>query len=68
VILVIGLRKTENKDPQEFKLKFKDSENKDKAAVTTKYGSEPQLRTLLKNGGMSNPEIAHLFEDAKAHS
>jgi len=65
---VLRLLKIGNEDPQEFKVIYKDLENKDQGYTQTiRTGTEPQLRTLLKDGGISDPDIDNLFKDVKAH-
>jgi hypothetical protein len=65
VYQVLGLRKAGRKDPQQFELILKDLDNKDRGYFqTTRYGTEPQLRTILQAGGMLESEIDSLFERA----
>jgi len=59
---VLGLRKVENTDPQEFEIRLKDKENtKSGYVMTTDYGTESELRARLKEAGMQEPDIDRLF-------
>ena len=67
MIQVLGLCKTANTDPQEFTVVLKDLENTQKGYIQrTEHGAEPAVRTLLKNVGMSEPEVDSLFNHAQA--
>jgi len=62
---VLGLRKVENTDPQEFEIRLKDKENtKSGYLFTTDNGTEPELRARLKEAGMQEPDINRLFKQA----
>ena len=62
---VLGLRKIENTDPQEFEIRLKDKENtKPGYVMTTDHGTEPVLRASQKEGGMPEPDIDRLFKQA----
>jgi hypothetical protein len=62
---VVGVRKIENTDPQEFEIRLKDKENmKPGYVMTTEYGTEPELRAELKEAGMQQPDIERLFSAA----
>jgi hypothetical protein len=62
---VLGLRKVQNTEPQTFELVLRDKENTDKGYfMTTKYGTEPEMRARLRDAGMSDGEIELLFQTA----
>jgi hypothetical protein len=62
---VLGVRKIENTDPQEFEIRLKDKENTKPAyMMTTDNGTEPELRLKLKEAGMLEPDIEGLFKQA----
>jgi hypothetical protein len=62
---VMGVRKIENTDPQEFEIRLKDKENiKPGYMMTTDNGTEPELRARLKEAGMPDPDIERLFKQA----
>jgi hypothetical protein len=55
---VLGLIKVSNTDPQQYELRLHDSENKKPGYVwTTEYGTEDEIRAMLKNGGMTPGQI-----------
>ena len=56
---VLGLCKIANTEPeQQYELILKDLENKSPGYVqTTEYGTEAQVRAMLKNGGMTETRI-----------
>jgi hypothetical protein len=60
---LLGLRKTGSTKPeQEYELILKDLEKQTRGySHTTKYGSEAQVREMLKNGGMNDTEIDAYF-------
>ena len=51
---VLGLRKTDRAEPeQEYELRLRDKENTKPGYVQeTEYGTEGQVRAMLRNGGM----------------
>jgi hypothetical protein len=62
---VLDLRKVPDTDPQEYELWLKDLENTKPGYIgKTHHGSESELRTILTNGGMSEPDIDKLFKQA----
>jgi hypothetical protein len=62
---VLGIRRLPDTDPQEFELRLHDSENKkDGYVMNTEYGTESELRSMLKNGGIQEPAIDSLFKQA----
>lgn len=62
---VMGLRKIEDTDPQEFEIRLKDKENtKPGYMMTTDIGTESELRSRLKEAGMQEPDIERLFKQA----
>jgi len=67
VVKVVGVRKADNENPPHFELQYLDLEKKQNEKgyfLTTKYGSETQLRELLKSGGVSDVEIDAYFRNA----
>jgi hypothetical protein len=62
VIQVVVLRKIFSTKPQQFMLVLKDSVK----VQNTEFGAEREIRMKLDAGGISQPEIDKLFEDAKA--
>jgi hypothetical protein len=62
---VRGLRKVTNSNPQQFELWLTDPKNKkDGYLFTTKYGTEPEVRTMLKEAGVPEADIDRLFRQA----
>ena len=62
---VLGIRKVEDTDPQEFEIRVNDKENTKQGYMFTTYnGTEPELRVGLKEAGMQEPEIDRLFKQA----
>ena len=63
---VLGLRKTATTEPeQEYELVLKDLENKKTGYTqTTKYGTEGEVRTILKDGGLTEAQIDYYFTRA----
>ncbi|MGA3135291.1 MAG: hypothetical protein ABSC88_04770 [Terracidiphilus sp.] len=62
---VLGIQKIPNTNPQQYELRLHDSENKKSGYVmTTEYGTEEQVRAMLKNGGLSNAQIDVYFVGA----
>ena len=63
---VLGLRRVEDTDPQEFEIRLRDTENTKPGYIglTTDSGTESELRTRLKDGGMNESEINRLFLQA----
>lgn len=62
---VMGLRKIEDTDPQEFEIRLEDKENtKPGYMMTTDIGTESELRSRLKEAGMQEPDIERLFKQA----
>jgi hypothetical protein len=62
---VMGLRKIEGTEPQEFEIRLKDKKNtKPGYLMTTDSGTEPELRARLKESGMHEPDIGRLFKQA----
>jgi hypothetical protein len=64
---VLGLRKTDRTEPeQEYELRLRDKENtKPGYTFETEYGTEAQVRAMLKNGGRTAAEIDVYFEQAE---
>jgi hypothetical protein len=59
---VLSLRRIPNRDPQEYELQLHDSENKKSGYErNTEYGTEEQIRAMLKNGGLSEAQIDLYF-------
>jgi hypothetical protein len=59
---VVGLQKIPNTDPQQYDLWLNDSENKKPGYVMeTVYGTEEQVRAMLKNGGLGDAQIDLYF-------
>jgi hypothetical protein len=62
---VRGLRKVNNSNPQKFELWLTDPKNrKDGYMFTTKYGTEPEVRAMLKEAGVPEADIDKLFRQA----
>jgi SOS response regulatory protein OraA/RecX len=62
---VMGLRKIEDTDPQEFEIRLKDKENtKPGYMMTTDIRTESELRSRLKEAGMQEPDIERIFKQA----
>ena len=63
---VLGIRKTAKTKPeQEFELRLRDKENTKPGYLhTTEYGTEAEVRTMLKDGGMPDAQIDILFAQA----
>lgn len=65
MLRVLDLRKVPDTDPQKYELWLKDLENtKPGYTGKTHQGSESELRTMLTNGGMPEPDIEKLFRQA----
>jgi hypothetical protein len=63
---VLGVQKTPDTDPQEYGLHLHDSENKKPGYLTTtEYGTEEQIRAMLKSGGLSDAQIDLYFAGAR---
>jgi len=64
---VLGIRKTPRTEPeQEYELRLRDKENNRPGYIqTTEYGTEVEVRTMLKDGGMTDAQIDVLFATAK---
>ncbi|MGP8268824.1 MAG: hypothetical protein ACLQLH_02050 [Terracidiphilus sp.] len=63
---VLGLRKIPNSDPQKYELRLHDSENKKSGyRMNTEYGTEEQLRAMLKNGGLSDAQTDLFFSGVR---
>jgi hypothetical protein len=59
---ILDLRKIPNTDPQQYELRLNDSENKKPGYVMdTEYGTEEQVRAMLKNGGLNDARIDLYF-------
>jgi hypothetical protein len=67
MLKVLGLRKLpENRMKQEYELMLKDLENtKPGYTFETVYGTEAEVRTMLKNGGMSEAQVDICFAQAR---
>jgi hypothetical protein len=62
---VLGLRRVKDSEPEEFELRLRDTENtKSGYVMTTKYGTEAELREGLKEVGMPDADINRLFLQA----
>jgi hypothetical protein len=62
---VLGMRRVKDTDPQEFEIQLRDTENTTRGYfMTTKYGTEAELRTRLKEAGMPEGDIHRLFLQA----
>lgn len=56
------LTKISGTAPQKYELHLRDLENKTRGYfLTTKYGTEDELRAVLKDGGITEPDIDRLF-------
>ncbi len=62
MIQVVVLRKIFSTKPQQFMLVLKDSVK----VQNTEFGAEREIRMKLDAGGIAQPEIDKLFEDAKS--
>lgn len=63
---VLGIQKLPDTDPQEYELSLHDSENAKAGYMqTTKYGTEEQIRAILKDGGLTDPVIDLYFANAR---
>ena len=63
MLQVLGLRKIADTHPQEYELRLKDLENTKLGYVqTTEIGTESDLRAMLKNGGITEPNIDLIFK------
>lgn len=64
-VKVMGLRKLANTQPQRYELFLYDTAEKTRGYVmTTKYGTEEEIRAMLKNGGMIEGQIEFYFAQA----
>jgi hypothetical protein len=62
---VFGLRKVPDTDPQEYELRLKDKENMKPGYIgRMEYGTEAEVRVMLKDGGMSESDVDRLFKQA----
>lgn len=62
---ILALRKVGNTDPQQFEVLLKDTENTTRGyLMTTKYGTESELRMRLNEAGMPQSDINQLFLQA----
>jgi hypothetical protein len=62
---VVGLRRTLSTGPHEYELILHDPDEATKGYVmTNRYGTEAQVRAMLKAGGMLEAEIDLLFAQA----
>jgi hypothetical protein len=62
---IVGLRKTLSAGPHEYELLIHDPDETTKGYImTNRYGTEDQVRAMLKAGGMSEAEIDVLFAQA----
>jgi hypothetical protein len=61
---VLGVRKIENTEPQEFEIQAKEENSKEGYVMTTYCGTEPELRAGLAEAGMLEPDINRLFKQA----
>ena len=63
----VTIRKTSGDDPPLYEVAYFDTEKKNEKGNlrTTKYGTEPQMRELLKSCGIADAEIDEYFETAK---
>ncbi len=62
---VLGLRKIANTEPQKYELTLRDLEDtKPNYVQDTQYGTESELRAMLSDGGMTEPNIEMIFEQA----
>ncbi len=58
----LGMRKVKETEPPEFEIQVKDTENTTRGYfMTTKYGTESELRMRLKEAGMPEGDINRLF-------
>jgi hypothetical protein len=64
----VTIRKASSDEPPLFEVAYFDTEKKDEKGYfrTTKYGTEPQMRELLKSCGILEAEIDDYFEAAKS--
>lgn len=62
---VLGLWKVPDTDPPEYELRWIDlASTKPSYSHSTENGTEPELRAMLKDGGMPEPDIIRLFKQA----
>jgi hypothetical protein len=64
----VTIRKASSDDPPLFEVAYFDIEKKEEEGYsrTTKYGTEPLMRELLKSCGVLDAEIDDYFETAKS--
>ena len=64
---IIGLQKADKDEPPHFELAYVDLEkkkNNKEYFQTTKFGTEAELRKLLRSGEVADAEIDKHFENA----
>ena len=67
MIQVIGLQKADKDEPPHFELAYVDLEkkkNEEGYFQTTKFGTEAEVRKLLRSGEVPDAEIDTHFENA----
>jgi len=64
----VTIRKASSDDPPLFEVAYFDTEKKEEEGYsrTTKYGTEPLMRELLKSYGVLDSEIDDYFQTAKS--
>ncbi|HVM75802.1 MAG TPA: hypothetical protein VMT75_09180 [Candidatus Saccharimonadales bacterium] len=67
MIQIIGVRKADQEEMPHFELIYVDLDKKEKEKgyfQTTKYGTETELRRLLKDSGVPDADIDKFFRNA----
>jgi hypothetical protein len=63
---ILGIQQIPNTDPQQYELRLHNSANKKTGyLMDTKYGTEEEVRDILKNGGLNDATIDLYFADAR---
>jgi hypothetical protein len=64
-VRVLGLRKLLNTNPQKYELRLHDAANEIRGYFqTTRYGTEGEIRAMLKDGGLTDGQIEFYFARA----
>ena len=59
---ILGIQQIPNTDPQQYELRLHDSENKKPGYLwDSEYGTEEQVRAMLKNGGLNDAKVELYF-------
>ncbi len=67
MIQIVSIQKADNEEPPHYELAYVDLEKKKNEKgyfQTTKYGTEAELRKLLKSSEVPDIEIDRYFEEA----